>query len=198
MRSRYQLVTGAVVLGAVAAFLASSRAADDDETKARNTILKMANTLSQNKVDDARQQAQQLKDTDLDDIMPLFALRTERNKKALGMGASPGAIKPDGIEKKIEVLARKPLSPSELTAEAPAIEQAAYVAAAIALVIHDKCPVQAKEGNKDPNDWKRWSDDMDNFSMKLAAAAKARDPAGIQKAADQLDGTCKSCHAPFK
>jgi cytochrome c556 len=198
--NRSRLLAVAVICCLVIGFLIfnGSGRAQDDEQKARDTILKMADTLAKNDIDEARKQSKQLKDADLDDIMPLFALRTARNKKALGLGDTPGAIKPDGIEKKLETLGKSQLSAGEVANEAPAIERAAYVAAAIAMVIHDKCPVDSKQGNKDPADWKKWSDDMEKQAMALAAAAKAKNAATIQKVAGHLDEVCKSCHVPFK
>jgi hypothetical protein len=201
MRTKRSLLPATTaILGLAILFAATTRLsrAQQDEEKARDNILKVADSLSKSNASAAKQQADALKGADLDDIMPLFSKRSARNKKALGIGPTPGAIQPDGIEAKIEQLGRKQLSPSEVAAQAAAIEQAAYVAAAIAMVVHDKCPVENKQGNKDPKDWVTWSEDMGKASMELAAVAKARNAAGIQKAADRLDGVCKSCHVPFK
>lgn len=194
------LLATTAILALAILFAATTRPgrAGDDEKAARDNVLKVADSLSKNNADGAKQQAAALKGADLDVIMPLFSKRSQRNPKALGVGPTPGAIQPDGIEAKIEQLGRKELTPAQVAAQAPAIEQAAYVAAAIAMIVRDKCPVQAKEGNKDPKEWVTWSDEMGKVSMELAAAAKAKNAAGIQKAADRLDATCKSCHAPFK
>jgi cytochrome c' len=174
----------------------SSRAAEENDM--REPTLKMADAV-QEKGLAAVKDAKELKEAELEDIMPGFSLRTKSAKnRALGMGPTPGAIQPDGIEKKLEELGKKELTKTQLTKEAKAIERAAYVAAGIGQLIIDKCPVAVKTGVKDPADWKKWSEDMAKQGLELAEAAKAGDAAAIKTKASNLDATCKACHSPFK
>ncbi len=172
--------------------------AEEGQKTPREAILKVADAMARSDAEEAHKLAQALKDVDPEDIMPVFALRTPRNKRAVGVGTTPGAIKPDGIEKKLEALAARELPAGELAGQAEAIERAAYVAAAVGEIVHDKCPVETKQGNKDPKEWRTWCEDMVKGSQELAAAAKSRDAGRVKKAAERLDGTCKACHTPFK
>lgn len=200
MRMKLRLLAAALAPLALACwFLAQpGNGRAEGEKTPRDVILRIALAVSRNNQEEARREAGTLKDVDVDDIMPVFALRTPRNRRALGVGPVPGAIKPDGIEKKLEALATKELDPAELTAQAEALERAAYVTAAVAEVVRDKCPVETKQGNKDPKEWKAWSEGMVKASLELAMAAKGHEPARVKKAAERLDATCKSCHTPFK
>lgn len=173
------------------------KAAEEGKTP-RDAILRIAEAMAHNHADEAQQLAGGLKDVDVDDIMPVFSLRTPRNKRALGLGPTPGAIRPDGIEKKLEALASRPLAPAELTAQAEALERAAYVAAAVGVIIRDKCPVETKQGNKDPKEWRNWSEEMVKLALDFASAVKSHDPTAVKRSAERLDANCKSCHAPFK
>jgi cytochrome c556 len=90
------------------------------------------------------------------------------------------------------------LPQKELDAYAADLARAAYIAAAVAEVAKDKCPVTKKEGDKDPKDWKNWVESMQKAALELADAAKTKKPSAVKAAADKVDGACKTCHKVFK
>jgi len=99
---------------------------------------------------------------------------------------------PDGIEAKLQALGKRPLSAADLGKQAKAVEEAAYVIAAIGEVAQVKAP------DKDKDKWKGWAEDMIKASHDLAKAAKAKDAAGIKSAATKVDGACTACHEKFR
>src|SRR5262249_39556256 len=135
------------------------------------------------------------KKSPLENVMDLLKLRS---KQGLGIGPGPGSIKPDGIEAQIINLSKKAMKPNDLEARSKDLAQAARITAAIALVAQHSCPVAKKEGDKDPKQWDRWSRDMYEEAIRLAAAAQSHNPKDVKTIASKLDSSCNSCHAVFK
>jgi len=188
------LAVGAVLLGLGSLFLTSGyggQAAGGQEG-----ILKAAEALEKKDLEGARKQAEAVgKSMEVDEIMQTLALRRQ---KGLGIGPKPGAITPDGIEAKIIALGKKPLTPKEAEAQSKDLARAAYVTAAVAEATRDKCPVQEKQGDKDPKEWKAWMEDMHKGALALAEAAMEKNPKAIKAAATKLQASCNSCHEKFK
>jgi hypothetical protein len=190
------LVSVTLTVAAGVCFLAvagTGGAADDKDLQA--TVLKIADALEKKDMDGAKKLAQTLKEEEIEDVMHVMKPRKD---KGLGIGPKPGAVLPDGIELKVIAMAMNELPQKELDAHAADLARAAYVAAAVAEVARDKCPVTKKEGDKDPKDWKNWTDNMQKSALALAEAAKTKKPATVKAAADKLDGACKSCHKVFR
>jgi hypothetical protein len=189
------LATAIVVSGLSSGFLATaSHSSAADDKGLRDEILKLAEAIE--KGDDGSAQAGAIaKKNELEDVMGLFRLRT---KKGLGIGPTPNAIKPDGIEAKIMNLGRKPLHSGELNAEAKELVRAAYITAAIAAIAKEKCPVDKKQGEKDPQSWKGWATDLQKASVELAKAAEAKKANDIKTAATKMNSSCNSCHGVFR
>jgi hypothetical protein len=183
------VVAGLCFLGVVTV---SNAAADKDIAE---TVNKIADALEKKDADSAKKLAQTLKDEDIEDVMHLFKPRKD---KGLGIGPKAGAVSPDGIELKVIAMAMNELPQKELDEHAADIARAAYIAAAVAEVAKDKCPVMKKEGDKDPKDWKNWVENMQKEALNLAEAAKTKKPATVKAAADKVDGACKTCHKVFK
>jgi hypothetical protein len=182
---------GLVVVG----MLASLGWAADDKALGAD-VLKLAGTIQQKDQQAARAQADAIaKKAELEDIMGLFRLRA---KKGLGLGETPGAIKPDGIEAKIINLGKHAPKPAEMSQESQALARAGYVAAAIAMATEGKCPVERKQGEKDPEKWRGWMEDMRKSAVDFAAAAEAGRPADVKAAATRLNASCNNCHAAFR
>jgi hypothetical protein len=171
----------------------SGSAADDKDLQ--GTILKIADSLEKKDADGAKKLAQTLKEEEIEDVMHFFKPRKD---KGLGIGPKPGAVLPDGIELKVIAMAMNELPQKELNEHADDLARAAYIAAAVAEVAKDKCPVTKKEGDKDPKDWKNWTESLQKAALELADAAKMKKPAVVKAAADKVDGVCKSCHKVFK
>jgi hypothetical protein len=193
MKTHTRLFTlGAALLALAGWFLApatTSKAADEKDP--REDVLKLAGMIEKMDNQGAKQQAETIAKSveEIGDVMRLMALRT---KKGAGVGDKPGAIMPDGIEAKIMDLGKRAKPKKELEAQAKALEQAAYRAAAIAQIAQVKLP------DKDKKDWQGWADDMYKGSLDLAKAVQAKDPKQVKAAATKLEGSCNSCHEKFR
>jgi cytochrome c556 len=109
-----------------------------------------------------------------------------------------GKLKKDewnGIEEKVKALWK---TKADLKKQGPEIALMAAQIAATAQLTDELPPVKQKEGDKDPKEWKKWSEDMRKFALELAAAAKKGDAAEVKKAAKRLDDNCTACHKIFK
>jgi len=171
---------------------ARTGAADDYDP--REPVLKLAAAIEK-KDKDAKDQAKEIaKKVELENLMHLFQLRS---KKGLGVGLKAGAVMPDGIEKKVEMLADKPLAAKALADEAVGLEQMGYAMAALGEVSLAK-PPEKDMGKKKVKDWVKWSEDLRDASLLLAEAAKKKDAAMLQKAADKANTSCNKCHDVFR
>lgn len=198
----------ALVLGL--GLVAGSGAADDNEVpkELRDGIYKIADLLEKGKTDEAKKESAALtkksgcdggKPGSCTDLMHGLAVRA---KKGFGVGTKPGAIKPDGIEAKIQILGddKKKLTPKLLENEAADIQRMAYISAAIGMITLDATP-KKDDGKKKASDWKKWATEMVEFGVKLGDAAgkgKAAVPKDVQIAARNLDGSCTSCHEVYR
>jgi hypothetical protein len=200
------LVAGSVTLAIGCWFLGgagSGRTADDKKDNAakgpRDEVRKIADALEKDDAMGAKTQAKALasKVDDLDDIMHMFSPRKPDGSGGEGIGAKPGAIKPDCIEVKIQYLGKRVVA-AELKNEKAAFQRMAYITAAIAEIVLNKCPVEKKMGEKDPAKWKKWTEDMRDSALELAKAVKADDAAAVKKTAFKLDNTCRECHGVFR
>lgn len=178
------LVLGLVVLGA-----GGGLAADENVQKG---ILKVADAVA--KGSGAKEEAAKAAKahTELDAIMELFKLRT---KGGLGVGKTAGAIKPDGIESKLQGLDKRAPTEKEAKADAEGLVQIGYISAAIAMVIENQVPSDKK---KDAPKWKALSQEMEKTGVAFSEAVKKGAPADIQKAAKALNNACIKCHDDFR
>ena len=95
-------------------------------------------------------------------------------------------------------LAKKPLTDALLKKQADDIARAARITQAVAEVTLEKSPVKKKMGDKDPADWKKWTEDMKNSAKDLANAAKKGDAKGVKDASSKLNASCNNCHGVFR
>jgi hypothetical protein len=200
MRAR-SLVLGGVVLTAAIGLLAGGGLAADkkggtDGKKVRAITVKAAELFEKKDEEGGKKEAATMpKDADLDDIMLIYKLRTN---KGIGIGVQPIKGVSDGIESFIDNLQKRVPTPKILDDNNDDLVRACYISAAVAEIIKDRCPVKQKKGNQDPADWKKWSDDMYKESLALAEAIKSKKAPAIKEAAKKLNATCVSCHSPFK
>jgi hypothetical protein len=171
--------------------------AADEDKELRDNVLKLAAMMGTNNAGANDQAARAIADK-VDDIEPVMDLMKPRKDGGIGVGAKPGAITPDGIEKKIIDMDKKPLSQAQVNQQGDALQKMADQVAAISVVAQYKCPVKKKEGDKDPKDWDQWAKDMHKFALELSGAAKAKNAAGVKKAVSQLNEACNNCHSVFK
>jgi hypothetical protein len=103
----------------------------------------------------------------------------------------------NGEEAKIGELAKKELSAANLKKEAKELELLGYRCAVVGSLAYYFAP-PAKQGKKDPQEWRKLSLAMRDQSVSLAMAAQKADPALVLKASSDLSSTCTQCHSVFK
>jgi hypothetical protein len=160
-----------------------------------SAVNKVADLLEKGNKDSAVKAANDVASKyEVEDIMNVFGLR---KKKGIGIGPKANEITPDGIEKKMELLASKGITAADLQKEGPALARAGLVITAVGNVILAKAP--AKDvGKQKKSDWVKWSQELMKSSEELTAAAKASNVGEFKKAAVKVQQTCDSCHAVFK
>jgi hypothetical protein len=131
---------------------------------------------------------------ELDDLMHSFK---PRNKKGLGVGSKPGVVEPDGIEQKLEALAKDGITDQQLAKEGSALNEAAWLTAAIAEVTKYKAPEKDK-GKKTKARWGQYTKVMFESAKDLAAAAKSMKADAVKAAAVKLSNNCNTCHMYFR
>jgi hypothetical protein len=174
-------------------------AADDDDKKAQEAVLRIRKALEDKKADDAKKLAGDLA-SKIEDMEPAMNVMKPREDGGLGFGAKPGPDpKKDGIEEKVQALAKDKLDPADLAKQADDIAQMAYTIAAVSHVAQAKgLPKDAKKGK--PEDWKKWSESLAKDALELAEVAKDKNvtPEQIHTVVKRLDATCTKCHDTFK
>jgi Cytochrome C' len=204
LNARVLAVSGVVLALGVCLFSAVGlgTAADDKEKKeVTDAVLKMADAFEKGDNAALKKQTEDLckdppagKGTPLGTVMELLKLRS---KDGLGIGATPGAITPDGIEAKIQEMAKKAPSAAVLGKQGADLEKIANITGAISQVAEFYTP-KKKVGDKDPKDWKNWTEDMRAGSADLAKAIKAKNEKDIKTAANKLNSSCNNCHGVFR
>ena len=104
---------------------------------------------------------------------------------------------PDGIETKIEALARDGITPAAFNKEGPGLARAGYVMAAVGHIALRQGP-RKRHGKQKKADWLQWSKDLAKASEDFAIAAKGASAADVKKTASKVKQNCDSCHAVFK
>lgn len=103
----------------------------------------------------------------------------------------------NGIEEKIRYLALKELPANTLKKEAKELELLGYRTAVVGSLTYLFAPA-TKKGNRDPNDWRRFSLGMRDASLALSAAAAKGDATAMTRAANALNSSCSQCHGVFR
>ncbi len=162
--------------------------------QARDAVLGMAGLVERKDFGALKQRADAVAKSieGLDDVMNLLKLRA---RGGLGLGNTPGAIAPDGMEAKVVNLSKRPLTQPQLAKESKELVRLAYVNAAIAQVSESRTDA---DGSKDPKAWQKWSVDMRQAALELADAAQAMDPVRVKAAAKKLNTSCTECHDKFR
>ena len=187
-------IIGITALNLSMGWLAGATAADPKAIG--EDVQQIATALEKNNADQAKKLVGELaKKYEADDVMNLFKLRT---KGGFGVGAQPGAIKPDGMEKKLTELAKELVPAKQLGAEADALTRMAYQASAVAQILSAQNPPKDFKGNK--KQWGDWSGEFSKAALELAAAAKDKNAEAVRKAAGKLDrsadkSSCNKCHS---
>jgi hypothetical protein len=184
---------GLLAIGLIAG--TTSGAATDDATN--SAVNGIADMLAKGDKAGAKKAAVELskkKDFDLDDVMHGFK---PRNKKGIGVGVKAGEAMPDGIEAKIESLARDGITPPLIKKESEALTRAGFVIGAVGQIAIAATPAK-DEGTKLKKDWVQWAEGMVKASDEFSVAAKSMSAAELKKAATNIKKNCDSCHMVFK
>jgi hypothetical protein len=135
------------------------------------------------------------KGKEVHDLASLFRLRT---KKGVGIGLTPGLLKPDGIEQFIGQLdSDKSIDAKLLQKHADDVARAFYLTAAIGEAHRSHCPVKQKQGKKDPKDWDRWCLQLRDSAYELAKVVH-ENPTQVKAVAKRVNNACFSCHDVFR
>ncbi len=186
----------AVGLLALGFFLSTGSSRADIDKDVQGALEKIAAALEKGDSGTAETQAKALakKIEDLDAIMHGFK---PRSKKGLGVGSKKGVVVPDGIELKLNAIARDGITKAQLKREGKNLGEAAWMTAAIAEVTIHR-PGDAVKGAAKQAKWKEFSEGMRDAAKELAAAAKDDNIPGVKSAAVKVKTRCDSCHSDFR
>jgi hypothetical protein len=202
MKMHARMVLGGAVALAVGIWFISSdtsSAADDEKVDAtKEAVQKLADAIAKGDSDAIQKQAKAIAEgTDLEEVMNLMRKRTAgARRKPFGVGTE-GTMNPDGIEAKIQNMAKKAPSAKQLEKESAALVEMAYRVAAVAEVAKNKFGDKVKTA-KDKKDWLGWADDMRKAADEFAEAAKGKKDKAMKTVAKKLDSSCSNCHGKFK
>jgi hypothetical protein len=129
---------------------------------------------------------------DTDQLMYLLKPRNAKKNPGLGIGKTPGAIKPDGIEQKIQTLDKRVTAAD--VKHARDLERIAEITAAVASVIVHQTPEGLVAGEVKARLWQEWSEEMYKASIAFRDAARTKKAAKIKAAARRLNESCMNCH----
>jgi hypothetical protein len=180
----------ALIAGLYLVTCAAARA-DEETDKAKKDILDLVTDLEAGKDISAKVAAIKKKYEDLNTLMHGYKPR-ERG----GIGVGP-KDKGDGIEIKLNALAKRALSKMAIGKEKDDLIKVGHINIALAKIADAYTPAKPK-GAKGPKDWKKYVEEMEKSSKSLIDAAKAGDPAALKKAATELNNSCNSCHSDFR
>lgn len=193
---RAWMVGGTVLALAGLVWVTGRGFAGGDEKAQHAQILKIAAALKTNKAEGIKMAVAMAKKLEhLEGPMHGFK---PRKRGGFGVGKTAGAITPDGIELKINQMQRDGITATALGKEAEALEDLAYITAAIGEVTKHFEVRDFGKGKKTKKDWMEHSDRMIEGSLKLAAAAKAKGAADIKSAAKFINDSCNACHSTFR
>jgi hypothetical protein len=198
---RHWYVLGACILAGVVVILLSGRgqAIDPEEiAAAQKKVLEMADDVAAKKNEDAEKKAAEYVKKNVKDykeLEPAMKIMALRDNGGFGYGAK-GKFSPDGIEAKLINLGRKQLNDKQMGDEAEALAKSANIIIAVsdmALIT----PVK-KVGGKNPEDFKKWAQDMKDAATQLSDAVAKKDAKAIKDASEKLNTSCTDCHNKFK
>jgi hypothetical protein len=129
----------------------------------------------------------------LQEIMNLFKRRSQTGKGGWGIGPTPTGRSDDGIEARIENLARKGPLTDQITRDADVLVQMSYRTAAIGEIARFKAP--KKESEKE---WKECASLLVKEALELAKALAAKDDRAVKEAAGRISASCRNCHGKFR
>ena len=113
-----------------------------------------------------------------------------------GVGPKPTGGQDDGIEVRIQSMAKKSPKADQLKKDKADLLQMLDRTLAIGEIALGT--PKKKEGDKDPKDWKEYSERMVKETKELKKAIEQADPVAVKKAASNLNSSCTECHGKFR
>ena len=194
LHHRRWLVAGLVVGMGIVAGSGPSTAADADK-ELQEAVRKIGSAIEKKDAAEAKKQAAALaKKTDMEAVMHLFAPRA---KGGLGVGPKPNAVTPDGIEKKLQDMVKKPLAQAQLEGEAAALQQMGVDMAAICEVVTVLVPDKGDAAKK-KKEWIAMTAELREAGLQMAAAAKDKKADPLHQAVRKAHASCEKCHEVFR
>jgi hypothetical protein len=200
MTKKYALALGIGLAVVAGVGVLSVRAAE--EAPAAPDVKKLADEVGKKDWADLSKDGEAIskKYTDLIDVMGVFKLRKTEGKgtSGIGIGKTPGAILPDGIEAKILNLS-KAVRKGDLE-KADDLKRMAEIAAAVAGITIHMPNEDAKKTQQDTKKWQEYSKDMHDASKELIKSldGKSSNPAQVKAAALKLQNACTACHNDYR
>jgi cytochrome c556 len=196
MKRRAGITLTAALLALALWSLTACSADDDDEKKAQQeaqkAVLKLMDSMNGNKGNVQAQVQEMRKKFDM--LQPIMWVYKKKSKGGIGMGKDGE----DDIEitiGKVGSKTAKGMTPAKIKAMKPDLVKAGQISRAIAEVTDLYTKDYAK---KNPAKWKEYTKEMKKGAGELIEAAKGDDVAKIKKAANNLSGSCTSCHGDFR
>ena len=188
-------VAASITAALAGALSLAGRSTAGDSKALQETVDKIAAALQKGDQDGAKKQAETFAKK-LDDIADAMDLFKPRKKNGFGVGKTPGAINPDGIEQMLLKIGRDAPAAGTLKKDGAALEEMGYRIAALGMVAAAKGAPKTSKGT--PKDWNGWSNDTVKGGLDVAAAAKSKGGADVKTAASKLNNACNSCHTVFR
>lgn len=179
----------ALIAGLSLAFTAAR--ADEEAKKAGKDILDLTADIAAGKDVGAKVKALKKKYEDLNTLMHSYK---PSDKHGLGYGPP---MKGDGIEIKLNSLAKRALAKTALEKEKADLIKLAHINIALAKLTAEYAPAKPKNG-KGPKEWLKLTEEMEKGAKSLAEAAKKGNADGVKKAAAELNSSCNNCHSDFR
>jgi hypothetical protein len=196
MRTHKVLAAGAAVLALGIVFLAAGQAAD--EKGPREDVDKLAALAAKDPAELHKKAEAYAKNLDaLEDVMNLMKKRMKDGKGGVGVGPNPTGAPDDGIEARIQNFGKRSPGAAQLKKDKDDLLQMVDRTTAIAEIALGKTPAK-KMGDKDPKDWKEYSEEMIKQSRDLRKAIEAADPKAVKDTASRLNASCTNCHGKFR
>jgi hypothetical protein len=129
------------------------------------------------------------KGIEIEDVMNLF-----KPAKKKGIGVTGSDL---GIENMLLKIGRDAPTAANAMKMAEAYEEMGYNIAAIGLITEHKAP-EKNVGKMTKQAWLQSTTDMVETGVKLAEAAKAKNPADLKAQATKVNNNCSSCHTIFR
>jgi hypothetical protein len=129
---------------------------------------------------------------ELDDLEQAYK---PRRRGGVGVGP-PGNT--DGIEQKLFLLLRRPLTAVQVADQRADLLRVAHYSIAITEVARLFAPEKPRPNNRGAREWNAYADEVIRGARDLVAAARNGDPKGVQAAAVRTHGGCNECHAEFR